>query len=400
MESTLVWLKRILKNTVLYDILKSWHYTYFEDHYLKDIFNKRNQDKVLISYITKPFIKDEIDNSHTNTQEARVIANLFDSLGYSVDVLHFMSKKKVNYSNYKFIFGFGIPFENSFLASECKLVRINYTTGMHVFFQNSQSLKRVSDVKKKYGVNLVASARIVKENWSLQTSLSDYLVILGNENVVNSFKPEFFGTKIFNLQVSYNESNFEIDEIKNKNFTSCRNEFIWFGSSGLVHKGLDLVLEFFYKNPQLVLHVCGPVSQEPEFEELFKEQLYSTPNIHTYGFVDIKSELYSRLIRRCAFGILPSCSESGPTSVLNLMATGIIPVISNSYCGLENILPEYNITDLNCNGIEEAMCRIKMKSDNDLRLDSLKVYKETRRRYSLEVFQKEFKTILKEVIDK
>ncbi len=40
---------------------------------------------------------------------------------------------------------------------------------------------------------------------------------------------------------------------------------MWFGSGGMIHKGLDLVLEVFARMQEYHLHICGPVHHEEDF---------------------------------------------------------------------------------------------------------------------------------------
>ena len=75
-----------------------------------------------------------------------------------------------------------------------------------------------------------------------------------------------------------------------------RGRFLWIGSQGLVHKGLDLVLEAFARMPDLHLTVCGPIREEPAFEAAFRRELYATPNIETLGWVDIASPAFADLL--------------------------------------------------------------------------------------------------------
>jgi glycosyltransferase involved in cell wall biosynthesis len=90
---------------------------------------------------------------------------------------------------------------------------------------------------------------------------------------------------------------------------NSNTHFLWFGGAGLVHKGLDLLLDYFYENPSLTLHICGPIESEPLFAQAYKKELYETENIIMHGFVDIRGQVFEEIIKRCAFVVFPSCSE-------------------------------------------------------------------------------------------
>jgi hypothetical protein len=47
----------------------------------------------------------------------------------------------------------------------------------------------------------------------------------------------------------------------------------------MVHKGLDLVLEAFARMPECQLTIVGPVRNEPEFVNVYRKELFHTPNI-------------------------------------------------------------------------------------------------------------------------
>lgn len=68
---------------------------------------------------------------------------------------------------------------------------------------------------------------------------------------------------------------------EDEDFGDCRKRFLWFGSGGMVHKGLDLVLEAFAEMPEYHLTVCGPVSREQDLEQACFKELHQTPNIET-----------------------------------------------------------------------------------------------------------------------
>ena len=72
-----------------------------------------------------------------------------------------------------------------------------------------------------------------------------------------------------------------------KNWSACRSRFLWLGSNGLVHKGLDLVLDAFANMPDCHLTVCTSLDQDPEFKRAYHRELYELPNIDTVGWVEI-----------------------------------------------------------------------------------------------------------------
>ena len=308
-----------IKQIIKRNLLKSPVINYFGDNHPKN---------VLISYITKPFRKG-IDITHTSSAEVLEIAKIFRSLGYNVDAADYDYDGFIDYSKYSVVFGFGEPLINSFYSNlQNRLVRIYYGTGMHISVQNNNSLKRIGEVYNKKGVWLLDSGRIVEKAWAPQTNIVDAMILLGNEEVSETYK-RFFNKDIFLIPPSYYNLYDYKEIIEVKNFTKAKRNFLWFGSSGLIHKGLDLILEVFKNLPTLQLHVCGPIDDEPGFKTAYHNELYDTSNIHTHGFVKIDSPLFERLLKECAFVVYPSCSEGGGVSILNAIGNGgLIPILS------------------------------------------------------------------------
>src|SRR5258708_20648663 len=113
-----------------------------------------------------------------------------------------------------------------------------------------------------------------------------------------------------------------------KDCDSCRNRFLWFGSGGVVRKGLDLVLEAFAEMPDYHLTVCGPVHADEDFEQAYHEELYDTPNIETIGWIDIDGPKFRDICMNSVAMIYPSSAEGQCGGVITCMHAGLIPVIS------------------------------------------------------------------------
>ena len=76
--------------------------------------SKDSKKRVLICFIIAPFYLKKRSIKHVNVIESRIIAREFYKLGFSVDVVDYRCTRKINYSKYDVIFGFGVPFSNSF----------------------------------------------------------------------------------------------------------------------------------------------------------------------------------------------------------------------------------------------------------------------------------------------
>ena len=391
-------MKKFIKKFIpsdLWDIFRFVHKKFKKPikNYLKTNF----KENVLISYITYPF-KNGIILGHTNYAEALEIAKVFNKLGYNVDIVDYDYESNLDYDKYSIIFGFGEPLINSFYRRNHKILTIYYGTGMHVIHQNHATLKRIEEVYKKKGKLLLESGRIVDKAWSVQTSLVDNIITLGNDEVVNSYQ-KYFSRKIYNIPVSYYKL-FDHEEIlRNKNFGDAKNHFLWFGSSGLIHKGLDLLLEVFKGFPNLDLHICGPIDNEPKFKAIYYEELYNTKNIHTYGYQNIQSKSFKDIISKCAFIIFPSCSEGEPSSVINVMVYGLIPIVTNA-AGIRIKDFDIEIKELTQESIKEAINKAINLNVDEIKKRSLKCANDTINDHSIEKYSYELKKALIDILSK
>jgi hypothetical protein len=362
------------------------------NNYYKTKYNKH----VLISYVVNPFRRG-VNIHHTNSIESLIIARAFYNEGYNVDVVWLFSETKINYEKYDVIFGLGEPFERSFYNVSRRLKRICYVTGMHPYINNQLSIDRIKDVYSKRDKLLLKSSRLMDKCWTAQFSLSDGIIALGNNAVMETFAP-FFSNKIVSLPPSYHKIYDFTNIIKDKDFSIARNNFLWFGGSGFVHKGVDLLLEYFTDRSDINLHICGPISEEPEFATCYHKELYNTPNIKTYGFISLNSQIFRELLKKCAFVIFPSCAEGGGASVINVMANGgLIPIVTKA-SSIE--ISEYGIqiesTHLDCihNAIEEA----RMLTANDLSIRSYSCGKYVSQTHSVENFTALLESAIKQFL--
>ena len=127
---------------------------------------------------------------------------------------------------------------------------------------------------------------------NLAIERADCATILGNEFTISTFR--YANKPIYRLPIS---APVIYPWPEGKDFEACRRRFLWFGSNGFVHKGLDLVLEAFAAMPEYHLTVCGPIKEEMEkdFEKTFYRELYQTSNIRTEGWVDVVSPEFMRI---------------------------------------------------------------------------------------------------------
>ena len=358
-----------------------------EDRFLKNIYKTNFDKNVLISYTVLPFLTNK--NSHTNAQESRIIANIFKELEFNIDIIHYTNQKKIEYKKYDVIFGFGEPFENSFVDKNLK--RIYYATGAHVCHQNYAEIKRVQEVNTKYNSNILPK-RLVPWNWSLSTSLSDSLIVIGNEWTKSTYT-KYTTKEVFPINatalINENSKNIKRDIEKTK------KSFLWFGSSGLVHKGLDFCLEYFSEHSDLTLYICGPM--EDDFKEIF-DAYFEKENIFYHGFTNVNSQKFIDIVSKCSFDILPTCSEGQATALLTTMGAGLIP-IATKYSGVEVEKLGFLIDELDLDSIDKVVQKVIILENKEIETNSQKLIQYIETHHSLVSFETKIKTLVRRAIN-
>jgi len=353
----------------------------------------KSKGNVLISYIITQFLKKRKNNlnylSHTNVWECYKIANIYLKFGYTVDVINWDNKEFIPKKKYKVFIDIHSNLErlSTIINNDC--IKILHITGAHWLYQNTSEYKRLLELQKRKNVTLIPR-RIAP--FSLGIENADLAIILGNEFTINTFR--YASKPMYRIPVS---SSVLFDYNENKNFNDCKRNYLWIGSIGLAHKGLDLVLEAFSQLPDYNLTVCGPIKEEKDFEKAYFDELYNTKNINTVGWVDISSMEFKKIVNNCIGVIYPSCSEGGGGSVITCLHAGLIPIVS--YEASVDVLDfGFVLKELS---IEEIIKNVKTVSSlgiNELKLKSKKAWEYARKYHTRGSFAAEYEKFVRNVL--
>ncbi|EMK6668401.1 glycosyltransferase [Vibrio fluvialis] len=330
----------------------------FKNRIIFNVANSKSRKKALLSYIVWPFkIKGEY-NAHTNFLEAKNLLSALSKAGFAVDVCSFDTEYNcIDYNEYDLIIGFGIELEKA-LKKNISAKTILYATGTH--FEDN-----LTEVKKsimKSGTNRALLYRLPKYNLFLQNNFTDAVIYLGEKNRGKLFNT-YNGRSLLNVSLPLP---FEPKLIKRTslNIEQSRHSFVWFGSNGIKHKGLDILIDFFSKNSNYKLYICGDV--EEEIMTLFDiKEINKCENIIYKGFVDIQSKDFNDICGECLFTILPSCSEGIPGALVNPIALGGLIPISTESIGLD-IESNLLINDMSYDAIKEAVDKLNCMTVSEL----------------------------------
>lgn len=285
-----------------------------------------SRGKVLLSHIADPFFLKPgqvVSVAHTHDWESLQIARTFLDRGYELDVFSYSNKDFIPERDYSFFIDprFNIERMATLLNEDC--VRIMHIDTAHCLFHNAAEARRLLELQQRRGTCL-QPRRVMRHNRGIEHA--HYATILGNDFTIGTYS--YAGKTMYPIPVS---TSVLYPWPSDKDFDAVRKSFLWFGSGGLVHKGLDLLLDAFADMPDYHLTICGPLGargKEKDFEQAFHKELYETPNIHTVGWMNIATTRFVDIANKCIALIYPSCSEGQAGCVITCMHAGLIPIAS------------------------------------------------------------------------
>ena len=184
-------------------------------------------------------------------------------------------------------------------------------------------------------------------------------------------------------------------DLAHKDWGKVRHSICWFGSLGLIHKGLDICIDFALAHPEITLHICGASVREKEFWNYYGPKIKGKTNIINHGFINIESEEFVSIMSESAFVVHPSISEGGAASVLNVVANaGLIPICSKS-CGLD--LPKDGsvvIDEVTYDAFEGAILDAMKWSEEELKTKATSACQYVREHYTLDNYRANMSKIL------
>jgi glycosyltransferase involved in cell wall biosynthesis len=342
---------------------------------------------VLLAFVLEPFLLPEgerLPSGHTHFAEVVLLAKVFKDLGYAVDVVDYHDTSFVPRKRYDILVSSRVCLERyaRLLGPQC--LKIFNVTVSHWLCNNAAATTRCLDLQRRRGVSL-GSYKLDDENWAIEHA--DFVIFrTGNDFVVDSYA---YAGKPFARVPLCTHTVYPSPE--GKDFDAARHTFLWLGSHGFVHKGLDLVLEAFAGMPEFKLLVCGPIKDEPQFEAAFDRELYHTPNIETVGWVDIAGEKFREIAARCVGLVYPSCAEGAAGNVLTCMQAGLIPVISYQSCVDMSTGNGVQIRSLDVAAVQEAVRAVAAMPAGELETLAMRAWRFARDHHTHERFSEEYR---------
>jgi len=316
------------------------------------------------------------------------LIKILSELGFCIDIISVNDIRALDYVgsvDYSLIFGFGETFFK-ITQLQPKAKSIFYVTENHPEFSLREETKRLDYYyeRHKRKASIERSGRFYRvEHVAVKY---DHVITLGEaeqfagqyEKPYSLFPTGFLNSRFVN---------------KPKDHYVTRRHFLWLGSSAVIHKGLDLLIDIFRERNDITLHICG---LNPKSRRLLA--VPQKNNIIDYGFVNINSEQFLKIVDACSFSILPSCSEGMATSITTSMLHGLIPIVMKDagFNRLENyaiFLDSFKIDYLN-----EMFSRLVEYEMTDLGIFSEQVRVFASENFNPAAYEERLRSILIETI--
>ena len=351
--------------------------------------------RALLSYILDPFLLPEGSpepHSHTHFWESREIGRLLVAAGFELDVIHWTNRSFLPERPYDLFIDVRLNLEclGPLLGPDC--LKLMHIETAHCDFYNPAQRRRLAELAERRGFRL-APYKLLEPNGAIEHAHA--ATILGNRATQATYAHA--GKPLWPVPIS---QPFLYPFPPAKDYLEARRRFLWFGSGGLLHKGLDRVLEVFAALPDLELTVLGPIDREPEFERAFARELYRTPNIHTHGWIDVASPEFLAIAHRHLALVYPSCSEGQNGGAVTCMHAGLIPLLSRE-SGID-LDAEYGV-ELVSSSLEEIRGRVlelAARPPADLEAMSRSAWEWVRAHHTREQFSRVYRSSVLEILER
>jgi glycosyltransferase involved in cell wall biosynthesis len=349
---------------------------------------------VLLSYMLEPFLPDPtskaVSHAHSRFWECHEMASAFLEEGFTVDVIRYTNRTFVPRQPYDFIIDARRNMERLAPMLGPRCIKMMHLDTSHLLVHSAAELNRLHALYRRRGVAL-QPRRFERPNRGLETA--DCATLIGNERTRSTYGP--VNKPIYLLPVTPTPLH---PQMRPRDADAIRCNFVWFNSMGMVHKGLDLVLEAFAAMPDLNLTICGRVEEEEDFVAAYRRELFETPNIRLVGWLDAGSPKLREILDTSIATILASCAEGQSSAVVSCMYAGVIPIVSRE-CGID-VREDFGIMLETCSvaEIQAAVRRIAQMPTDRLEAMSDAALKFAQTNHTRERFSAIYRGIVRELI--
>ena len=245
---------------------------------------------------------------------------------------------------YDIIIGFGEQY-----LTLCKMnpnaKKILYVTENAPWVVDIKFAERQNYYKERYGKQIYTIAR--KGLYSREMfEMSDIGIVMSGPNNIREMKRVLPNIKRINVNAIKGLEPVGCDvRIK---MTDARKHFLWFGSGGLIHKGLDILIDAFRQLPDCYLDIYGAPPKEIDQFDL-------SDNVVNHGVINVNSQQFlDDVVAKHAFVVSLSCSEGMMSGIATCMMYGLIP-ISTKESGYDDCPYVINVEDWHVDNVVKVL---------------------------------------------
>ncbi len=282
----------------------------------------RPRGTAVLSYHRDPWIHPEsrTQHYHANRWECGLLGDTLVEAGYRLEVVEYLNGHYRPPADCAFVVDLERNLERFARSVAAGCVKIQHASTAHWLHANQAELRRLDGIRERRNTVLIPR-RQIPANRASETA--DRIIYVGNGYTAATYA--FAAKPMQRIPIS---TVVQSDWPADKDFDAVRRSFLWFGSVGLAHKGLDLVLEAFAQMPECRLTVAGAIGLDEDFVRAYDRELHHLPNIRTLGWVSATAPEFRALLAGQVGVVYPSCSEGGGGAVICCMHGGLIPIVT------------------------------------------------------------------------
>lgn len=344
----------------------------------------KNQKSILIIYLDDNYYNTNVNRNHTNQIESQQIVKVLSELDFCIDLTSCMNDLALDIignKSYDYILGLGDIFYEMCKRNP-KAIKILYATENPPWISTPKELERINYFYERTGrKEVITRSNIFYKREHFEDI--DFCITLGEIKYYNDclFKtyrmyPTFLENKKFKLTYR----------------GKCNKNFLWFGSNGAIHKGLDILIDIFKKQKDYNLYICGMSDRDKKIID------WKHNNIINLGRVDVYSEEFIKIINECDYLLFPSCSEATSTAVLTVMRHGVIPIVTEGI-GFDSFSDKcILLNDFKKEYIEDLILKQISNDYNEIYDMRNNIIDFTKKKFNITEFTKSFELIMRDII--
>ncbi len=357
---------------------------------LYDVRGKGNGKNALLVYLVPPFIKGSSYRHHNEIRNI-IMADTLASLGFCVDVIDVRSKVKQIEKKYDIITSVSVDFPCQMNDGKANSKKVFFATGAYPLDRIRKTKKRYNLLFERRGIKLRPKYPDIKNLCFVHEA--DFIIGIGNEHTIGTYKK----IKKYAGIIWMNNHFYNGTEYIKRNFSKSKKNFLFMASFEPVRTGLDLLLELFSKRKDINIYIVGYFFEDLSFCIAYRKELFCSTNIYSIGFTDVRSNEFKNIAEMSSFVILPTCSEGQSSSLVQAMATGLIPIATKE-SGVD--IDKYKIgftiksgeeAEVKLQDIEDAIDKALNMSIKELEELSYHVRKTAENYFSEEAFKANFR---------